>query len=282
MRTKIHLLSFLLITITALIFVSCDKEQENSPVVSTVQDDAIAEVIFENIFAEVEDATGAMEVILYSGLKKSEEVVICKTITVEHPNDSTIWPRTITVDYGDGCTGPNGVVRKGKIVITVNQGRFWLEGFTRTITFVNYYHDNFKVEGTKVITNEGENENGNVVFSIVLTGGKVIAPDGREITREVTRQREWVAGDSTPWNRIDDEYMITGQATGTDRKGRAFTRTINSPLHVKLTCRWIVAGNILFQTANLPDALLDYGDGECDRKATITVGGSTVEILLHR
>ncbi len=282
MKTKILLLSILLITITAFTFVSCDKEQERSPVISTVEDDAIADVIFDDIFAEVESAIGVMEGSLYGGAKKSEEVIVCKTITVEHPNDSTIWPRTITIDYGEGCTGPNGVVRKGEIVIVVNMGRFWLEGFSRTITFVDFYLDDFKVEGTKVISNEGENDNDNIVFSVSLTGGKVIAPDGREITREVARQREWVAGSNTPWFRFDDEYMVTGQATGTDRKERAFTRTINSPLHLKLACRWIVAGSVLFETEDLPDALLDYGDGTCDRNATVTVDGVTKDILLHR
>lgn len=282
MKTKKLIYLLMAFSIFAFTIVSCEKEDGNSPVISTVEDDAISDLVFEDIFAEVDAAIDLMEGILAGGIKKSGSVVTCKTITVEHPDDSTFWPRTITVDYGEGCTGPNGVVRKGKIIITVSSGKFWLKGHTRTVTFEDFFVDGLKAEGTKVLTNEGSNESGNIYFLEVLTGGKVITPEGKEITREFERNREWVAGSNTPRIRIDDEYMITGSAMGIDRKERAYSRTITAPLHIKLTCRWIVSGTILFQTEGMPDAILDYGDGECDRKATVTVNEVTKDIILRR
>jgi len=264
-----------------LFTISCEKNDEKAPVVSTVEDDALADLIYDDIFTEIDEALDIMESSLYDG-KKSVETVVCKVITVEYDNDTTTWPRTITIDYGEGCTAPNGVVRKGKIITNVNKGRFWLSGYTRTVTFDNYYVDDLKIEGTKTFINTGKNDNGNIVFHVTLEDGKVINPDGKEITREFEHQKEWVAGAETPRVRIDDEFMVTGSATGVDRKGRVFTRTIINPLHRKNTCRWRVAGSIEIQTEGMPTAILDYGDGECDRKATVTVGEETWEILLKR
>jgi hypothetical protein len=51
------------------------------------------------------------------------------------------------------------------------------------------------------------------------------------------------------------------------------------PLLKKMSCRWIVSGTIEMQAGeNL--VILDYGDGECDNIATITVNGETTEITL--
>ena len=281
MKTNKILSLLISLAVFAFVVVSCEKNEEQAPVVSTVEDDALADLIYEDIFAEVDAALQVMELSLYDG-KKSAEATVCKVITVEYENDTVTWPRIITIDYGDGCTAPNGMVRKGKIITTVNKGRFWLEGFTRVVTFDNFYVDDLKIEGIKTFTNMGKNESENMVFAISLEGGKVIHPDGKEITRTFEHEKEWVSGSATPRIRLDDEFFITGAASGVDRKGRAYLRTILTPLHAKLICRWIVAGSIEIQTEELPTAILDYGDGECDRKATVTIGEESSEILLRR
>lgn len=282
MKTKSLISLMLAIFIISISFISCEKDPEKSPAILNVEDDIIAEMVYEDLFAEVDAAMDYMESVLYGGMKKSESVVTCRTRTVEQPSDTVFWPRTITIDFGDGCTNPNGVIHKGKIITIVSSGKFWMEGHTRTTTLENYYVNGNIIEGTKVVSNEGKNSNGNLVFSETLTGGKVITPEGKEINREFAREREWVAGQNTPRIRLDDEYLVTGVVTGTNRKGLAYTRTINVPLHIKLACRWIVAGTIVSQAEDMPEAILDYGNGECDSKATVTVNGDTKEISLHR
>ena len=63
-----------------------------------------------------------------------------------------------------------------------HRGRKWQS--VRTLTFDNYYVNGAKVEGTTVVTNTGLNNNSNVVFSVVLTGGKITFSDGKFIERE--------------------------------------------------------------------------------------------------
>ena len=278
--TKLYILFMLTFAFT-LFIAGCEKDKTQSPVESVVEDDILTSDLFDDIFAEVEDAMEFMEDGLYGGFKKSTEAVTCKTVTIEHPDDSTFWPRTVTIDYGEGCTAPNGRTRKGKIIIVVN-GKFTNENYYRTVTFDNYYVDDFKIEGQKTVANEGLNDNGNMYFSIVLTGGKVISPEGKEMTKEYTHYREWIAGSNTPRLRLDDEYLITGTSEGINRKGISYKKTILEPLYVTKDCRWIRSGSIEIVAEGKDDAILDYGDGVCDRIATVTVGEETRTITLHK
>ena len=94
-----------------LFFTSCEKDNLGSVDVSVAEDDALTDLIYEDAFFEVEEAMEEMESMIYDGVKKSASMETCKVITVEQPDDSTFWPRTITVDYGEGCTGINGRIR---------------------------------------------------------------------------------------------------------------------------------------------------------------------------
>jgi hypothetical protein len=77
-------------------------------------------------------------------------------------------------------------------------------------------------------------------------------------------------------------YEITGYTSGINRLLKEFTVTIQNPLVVKMNCRFIVQGTLLVQVEGRPDAILDYGDGECNNIATITVNGETKRIRLGR
>ena len=267
--------------IISLGVISCQKDEAKSPAVIEAKDDAIADELYDNVFTEVEEATASMEDAIYGSSRKSASVETCRTITVDTPGDSITWPKTITVDFGDGCTAPNGRVRKGKIIIVVSN-RITSPYYSRTITFENFYIDGFKVEGTKTIAKAGETDNGNPLFTITLANGKITSPEGKTVTRQFTHTREWVAGFNTPRIRLDDEYMITGSASGTDRNEVAYTRLIVLPLHVKHLCPWIVSGSIKITKTDKPEVILDYGNDVCDRIATITIGDKTSTIQLHR
>lgn len=122
--------------------------------------------------------------------------------------------RNIVIDYGTGCTGLFDIERSGKILITLS-ARGAITGAERVLTFDNYYVNGAKVEGTFSIENLGPNNNQNVVFGVSLAGGKITFPDSKVITREFTRQREYIAGYGT-WNPWDDRCLITGMSAGTN------------------------------------------------------------------
>ena len=75
----------------------------------------------------------------------------------------------------------------------------------------------------------GENDNGNLNFDISIVDGKVTDPDGEFATWESERNREWIAGEETTIltdglsGILDDEYSLTGTASGVNRHGIAYT-----------------------------------------------------------
>jgi hypothetical protein len=264
-------------------FSSCKKDSSSGVIdqqsINLADDDAVADVVFEDVFNTADNATIILDQMGKSLDTKSETVLSdsCPTITITRPT-AALWPKTVTVDYGTSCTGINDNVRSGKIVIEVTGPRLQ-QGSKRTVTFVNYFFNGIKVEGTKVLENMGYNSNQNLVISVKLTDGKLTLPDGKTIERSADHQREWTAGLLTR-NIWDDECLITGSATGKNIDGLTYTNTITTALHWTRACRFIVSGVVNIQKSGMEPVQLDYGNGECDAKAVVTRGDVSKEILL--
>jgi hypothetical protein len=281
MNTKI----FMMITaLTVLSFSSCKKDSSNSGVIdqaslNLADDDAVTDVVYEDVFSTADNATIILDQMGKSVDSRSFTVVSdsCPAITITRPT-ATLWPKTVTVDYGTSCTGINDNVRSGKIVIEVTGPRLQV-GSKRTITFVNYFFNGIQVEGTKVLENMGYNNNQNLVISVKLTDGKLTLPDGKTIERTIDHKREWTAGLLTK-NIWDDECLITGTSAGKNIDGIAYTNTIMTALHWTRACRFIVSGVLNIQREGKDPVQLDYGNGDCDAKAVVTKNGVSTEILL--
>lgn len=261
-------------------FSSCNKQSGiDQASLNIADDDAVTDEVYEDVFNTVDNA----EIILTNGLKgdyaKSAAVTdSCPSISIDHPADA-VWPKTITVDFGAGCTGLYDNTRSGKIIIVVTGPRL-TTGSKRTVTFDNYYFNGIKVEGTKVVENLGYNNNQNMVFSVKLTDGKLTLPNSSVIERSVDHQREWVAGFSTK-NIWDDEVLITGTSSGVTVNGVAYTNSITTALHWKRVCKFIVSGVVKIEREGKDSVELNYGTGDCDALATVTAGDETKEITLR-
>jgi hypothetical protein len=80
---------------------------------------------------------------------------------------------------------------------------------------------------------------------------------------------------------LDDVYSITGSSSGTVYIGTnsfQWTATITQPLIHKFLCPWNVSGAIEITSANAKSTF-DFGDGTCDRKASLTINGNIFEII---
>ncbi|MFC2112089.1 hypothetical protein ACFLTA_02375 [Bacteroidota bacterium] len=287
MKTRNLLTVFAFVLVALITMVACEK---NKSIVTldliTATDDAIADMAYDDVFSEVDAVMNTMDLLGYvmPGDKSGLEIFeTCKVITVEQP-DGAFWPRTVTIDYGEGCTIGKRT-RKGKIVITVS-GPMWQEGSQRIVSLEDFYVNDHKIEGVRTVTNQGRHLDGNYegkrYISVSLDSGKVITPEGQVITKEINRTRTFVEGEDSKWDTRDDIWYIEGIATGVNRNGIAFTREITSPLWKEIGCRFITQGTVLISADGRPDAILDYGEGDCDPIATVTVGEETREINLKR
>jgi hypothetical protein len=260
----------------AIWMTGCKKDTIKLEDSNLSQDDAYAESTFENVSDMADEAYDIGSGNNLKALPGNKIFLSdCATVSL----DTISAPKVLTIDFGDtNCLCLDNKYRRGKIIITFS-GRYRDPGTVITHTFENYYVNNNSVEGTKIVTNMGENDNGNFYFTIEVQG-IIQKEDGSTFTWNSSRVREWIEGSDTH-TRWDDVYLVTGTANGTRPNGLTWEREIIIPLRVELTCHFIVSGSIEMRPEDRPVRLLDFGNGECDNEATVTVNGEVYTIYLH-
>lgn len=270
------------IVFSAFIFTSCQKENSTVSSSSDLTDEQAATYSDESAQAEASfDDTEDLGMIAaeeegvaseggrgYAPLFEELRLRLghCVTITVT-PNDTT-YPKTITIDFGNGCLCADGKFRKGAIVIHLT-GPIRRSGSVMTITFVDYYLNRAHIEGTKIISNLSEN--GNIKFTVQVVGGAVTFPNGRGWQYEGLKYVAQVEGGSTRIIR-DDVYKIEGRSKTTFNNGLTINLNTETPLVKKVVCPWISNGTLKIKI-NARVLFLDYGaphNGDCDNKALLT------------
>lgn len=254
--------------------------------IESAEDDAFVDDVFSNLDSEIDLEVASLDFAGYetSMLKSTDEdLYTCKTVTVDHP-DSTIFPKVITIDYGEGCPIEiNGetFTRKGKIIITITD-RCFMPDAERTVEFVDFYINEMKIEGTRTTVNKGENADGNLEFDMTLVGGKIIFNDTLKYTREAEKTREWVRA----INPINDIWYITGGCSGVNLDGYEYSHTIVEKLMIirceEFNYRRAIVQGVVEIVRNGETSTIDYGDGTCDDAAILSRNGEQVELKIRK
>jgi len=262
-----------LLSIPSVFFLaSCQKDQnEPDPEFETTfnmsKDQAISESINDDATVIFFDASVGSGFYRVDGNAETSGILSCATVTVNPQNS---FPKTIVIDFGNGCTSVDGISRSGKINITLSD-YVHNPGATAVMTFENYATAGYKVEGTITWTNTST-ANG-ISWTRQVTNGKLTDPStGYYWLHEGTKNVTQTAGANTPTNLLDDVYSITGSHTVTNPAGKTRTVTITEALEKKTTCHNVTKGKVKIQ-AQTHFAILDYGDGTCDNLATVTIDG---------
>lgn len=272
--------TFKLLIIAALMlglfFTACKKEETSTNDLQSEQmvtslDQTTADDLYEDVDTQVDDAIET---------RGGGDPTGCPVITIS-PADGS-YPRTMTIDYGtDGCTGPGGRIRKGQIVVTLSDTLIQV-GATRTVTFVDFYVDDAHVEGVRTWVNEGFDVNGNITIGRTVAGGKITFPNGDVVTWDADHTMTQVAGGNTPFILLDNVFEIAGGSSGVNRNGKAYTMEITTPLIKKFGCPWFVSG-VKNLTVENKTVTIDYGTGDCDNKAIVTLpNGTQHEIVIKK
>lgn len=270
--------SLVLLTIIGMVtmFSSCKKENEE-PVSDTEfsQNDAFAEGVFDNVTSIADEAYEMSTNNLKEGYGDGVFLGPCATISL----DTTVTPRELIIDFGEeNCLCNDGRYRRGKIIVSFT-GRYRLEGTVITTGFENYYVNDNKVEGTKVVTNMGRDTNNHPYFLVDVTGFIHLHNNLGTLSWNAEKTRTWIEGYDT-WRLWDDVYLIEGEADGIRPSGSTWERETVNPLRVELNCRWIVSGTVELRPEGRPVRVLDFGDGDCDNIATVLINGITFTIFL--
>ncbi len=276
--------SFLLpVCVMFILFYGCNKD--NSPGNNT---DTETTTSVDNSFAEntSDDVTAVSTQsedngVAGSPLDSSSGIHLGHCVNIIR--DTVSVPHKLTIDFGTAdCFCFDGKYRRGKILVSYT-GHYRDSGSTHTISFDGYYVNGNHVEGNQTVTNNGHDSAGFLSFSINISTVITDSLTGKTLTYTSTRTREWVAGYDTwglhEWS--DDIYKITGSASGTNFNGTSFTSTITKPLVVSLSCRWIEAGTIEFMPDGKLTRTVDFGNGDCNNIATVTIAGISFPITLR-
>lgn len=282
----------ILMIISGAFLLSCNTEdnvdtltdlltEKQEAIVTT---DAAADDVSEEMDYEIDFFTGSNQIVsdlCNNSFNKNIQrrwqrylLEVGPEITVEP--EGLEYPKTITLDYGDGIELVNGRIISGKIIVVLSDAP-QTDGGTRTLGFEEFYVDSVHIEGAGLCTFTGTVETErifNCEKQLTLT-----FPDGDVLTRTGTKIRTFAEGYETPYDISDDLITITG-AVNCESAEESFSKTIVSPLIKTGTCRMIVEGTVLFTYNGEDFAELDYGDGTCDDVATITKDGETVQITI--
>ncbi|MEM9920338.1 MAG: hypothetical protein AAF990_19735 [Bacteroidota bacterium] len=286
-----RLLQSFCLTILAvgLLLTGCKKDDtQPQSDYQSASDLLAAETVFDEIFALTDGESkqqGDLNGVVSNGPKAQDRgcMSIDLATAAAWPN---IFPITLTLDFGDACTVVDGSKISGKIV-TVYTGKLQDKGTTATLSLEDFEINGYKVSGRKVWTNNGLNDNGQFHYTVEVKNGEVTTPDGTLIRYETNNTRTWIEGmDTNFWTNgvegiTDDVWEVTGTASGLNRRGESYVATIESPWRHQADCQWLTSGVTKVVTTGLASPIsLDFGDGNCDNKATVTVGNFTTEIEL--
>lgn len=258
---------------TASEAVTADEAITNSEIDATVDDvSAIAEDQFDMQKSATAKTSAEMKSILPS----------CATIKTVLTNDTY----TKTIDFGvDGCILENGNKVKGKIIVSFSK-IFTTPYKIISYTLEGFHHNDRLIEGSKTITRELKSTDLLAAIHPVATHKvdiKITFSDGRVHTRIGTRVREMIEGYDTSGNWEDNVFLVTGKSTTTFANGNSATHTITTPLRIVMSCKmpFPVAGTVAIAKKG-GTATLDFGNGDCDKKATLTIEGVANEIVLKK
>jgi hypothetical protein len=283
MKLKNYLVAIATITIAAG-FSSCKKESSGttaSDEIETTFELSGDQAISDNLNSDAEYVLNEAAVTYnFSGnapvsVTQTMNVLSCPNVTVTPLQG---FPKNISIDFGTGCTSGSGITRSGKINVTLSDS-LRTPGSVAVMTFTNYYVSGFKKEGTITWTNTSQG--GIKSWHRTCVDGKVTAPDGHYWLHSGIQDVVQTAGSSTPFNLLDDVFSTTGSHTVTNAAGKTRTCEITEALEKKVICDNIDMGKIKIQGPN-HFAILDYGDGTCDRIATITIDGNPPRTILLR
>nr|WP_294775447.1 hypothetical protein [uncultured Flavobacterium sp.] len=270
----------LVLGVTLSMFIlSCSKDESNSTSteLSDAKVSAKIDMATEDV-AKIAEDQFALQANPGAGKNsdfQTQALPPCATVDIQLT--ATTWTRTVTFD---NCTLPNGNVIDGTIIVSGSLN-FDTPSHTISYSFVDFHHNDILIEGNRTIVRSFQSTAtlaaahpvANMSIDMTLT-----FPNGNVYHREGNRVREMIEGFDTPMVWADNVFSISGSWTTTFPAGTR-TSTITTPLRVEADCPHIVSGVVTTVGTN-NTATLDYGNGDCDNQATLTINGTTTTITL--
>lgn len=285
MKPKVFYL-ILLTSVSVLWF--CKKSDNTNQQMDTESQTAIDYSICEREFAQVGPTTTNLVIKTKSSPPRlmpgfSDVASACDTLT--RVSGDTAWSspthQNPVYEYDFGTCGGyafDGIPRTGKWNITFRGGGIKKQGASMLIKFLNYKLSTVTYAVDSVVFKNGGMNNGVYTYTINVYNALCTAPTWT-ISYNSTRA---VSVDTKNTTDPTDDVItiVSGSANGKNREGRTFSVSITN-LTKPANCKYITKGTVELTPNGLNTRTINYGDGTCDNKATVTVNGNSFEITLN-
>lgn len=271
---KIQLIAGLMLFAFTSLITSCKKDEQVGMDASSMTNEGVSSFVDKSI-EEDEDAVIFKSMMGGNGQNCGGQGLLAECAIVTESSET--FPKTITIDFGDGCTNSNGVTKSGQIIVSLSDDMM-NEGAVRTVTFQDFYINNVHVQGTRVTTNTGVDGENHPTFS--RTADMTITHNGNIFQRSFNGNVTWLSGYDTP-ECGDNVFELTGSGTAIRPNGVEISRVIVTPMILDRICGYVTAGVVEVST---PQGIhsINFGDGTCDDIAIVTAPDGTVHTIeLH-
>ncbi len=274
-------ISAFLFASSALVFQACQKSNDN--IIGNGDDQGgyasdVSRIEWANDdVISIADAAGEV----YSGayMRTTHNTVIGNCCTVGTDTNST--PHTLVIRFGpNDCMCLDGRNRKGTIIVSYN-GEYTDAGQQHTITFDNYYVNDNQLTGTIATTRVDTTIAGNWYYKVTTADSMNVSQDplnSQFVVWKGSLVRKWVQGYTTG-DRSDDIFSISGSALVTRPDGNVFSFDIATPLQFAMGCNFCESG-VVNVSGYQGSRVLNYGAGNCDADAQLTIGVHIYELTL--
>ena len=272
----------------ALSTFSCKKDKDTKPE-TFVADNQVA-VDGNRADHESDDVSGLEEEIMAdASVNFGRTAAVTDTFTYDNCATVIVIPKTentpgrVTVNFGSGCVGSDGRMRKGIIEWTFTN-RLRIPGAVITTRFTDYGVK--KISGdeyvmidnssSKITTNQNSPESSNSISLVGVINMKMNFSDGTNFTHAGTKNITVTGLNAGRWAKI--HTVLAGSVlTGIDRKGRTYTQTATTDIVRTGACAKLgiykpISG-IMTITHDNKTKIIDFGNGGCDGEVSVTING---------
>ena len=255
---------------------SCDSDKD----ANTDFNDEQQSAQMENVIAAdlvVEDTDMYFDMIIdmdkaatdRSADKKKRELPDCAIVTSVVTNNF----KTVTIDFGEACTFDEDTL-SGVITFTFERDPD-LHQKTITKTFTDFTFNGKTINGTTTILRTKSNTDGNPQSSKSIDLS-IVLEDGTTVTKNGTKVKTFYFDKDAPKHKA--KYTLTGNWDLVASDGWSKSVTVSTPLVKAARCKFFVSGTMDVVKGDAAFEV-DFGDGSCDREATLTFADGTTKII---
>lgn len=213
---------------------------------------------------------------------KPQQVSQCPTLAFELKGDCNSQAGCdveAVLDWGDGCVGDDGVLRKGKISISAHIDPDSING---TATFDNFEEEGNKITSGNLSVNAEKTQVGwNLTISVEDLNGE--NEEGR-YSLDIDELSFSLDQRGTPDDESDDSLTINGKGKISSDKGSLEITITNVVMDNQVCENNPVSGKVEIKVSSdevngtITFNFHETCDGKVDVSADIEVGGSTIKI----